>query len=185
MKNMETITYISLLRGINVGGKNIINMTELSLCYEELNFSSVKTYIQSGNIIFKSSEKNKLLIKQEIENKLSEKFASTITTTILSVEELNEVIYKKPVYFGEDLENFKYDIIFLIAPLSVQDAQKEIQIREGIDYVYFGKNVIYISRNKNLLTKSYLPKIIKSKIYNNITIRSWNTIKNLYENVNS
>ena len=67
-------TYVALLRGINVGGKNIIKMVDLKSCFETMGFSDVITYIQSGNIIFKTPEENKYVLTQQIEKGLSEQF---------------------------------------------------------------------------------------------------------------
>ena len=72
--NSDQKTYIALLRGINVGGNNIIKMVDLKLAFEEMEFSNVKTYIQSGNVIFSSDRKNKVELTDEIEKKLLEKF---------------------------------------------------------------------------------------------------------------
>jgi uncharacterized protein (DUF1697 family) len=57
---MET-SYVALLRGINVGGKNIIKMETLKQCFVDMGFSDVKTYIQSGNVIFKTQKSDKLV----------------------------------------------------------------------------------------------------------------------------
>ena len=62
--------YLALLRGINVGGNNIIKMDELKKTFEELNFSDVKTYIQSGNVLFKDAEKDRMKISEKIEKAL-------------------------------------------------------------------------------------------------------------------
>jgi len=62
--------YLTLLRGINVGGNNIIKMTDLKSCFENMGFTSVSTYIQSGNVIFKSDEKDNTRLTNKIEQVL-------------------------------------------------------------------------------------------------------------------
>ena len=69
---MDTF-FIALLRGINVGGKNIIKMEQLKQVFVNMGFSDVKTYIQSGNVIFRTSENDKLKITDNIEYKPSER----------------------------------------------------------------------------------------------------------------
>jgi uncharacterized protein (DUF1697 family) len=64
------LQYLALLRGINVGGNNIIKMTDLKAGFENIGFSDVSTYIQSGNVIFKSEENNKTKIINLIERSL-------------------------------------------------------------------------------------------------------------------
>jgi uncharacterized protein (DUF1697 family) len=61
---MSIVQYLALLRGINVGGKNIIKMADLKACFESLGFSDVVTYIQSGNVLFKSADKDKVEVDE-------------------------------------------------------------------------------------------------------------------------
>jgi uncharacterized protein (DUF1697 family) len=70
---MEKIKYVVLLRGINVGGNNIIKMNDLKKLFEEMNFSGVKTYIQSGNVLFNDCENDKMKLIKIIEKELFEK----------------------------------------------------------------------------------------------------------------
>jgi uncharacterized protein (DUF1697 family) len=177
---MKKNKYLVLLRGINVGGKNIIKMNELRILFEELNFSGVRTYIQSGNVIFNDYENDKIKLSEIIEKALLKKFKNEINIVILTVREIKSIIDKKPKGFGEDNEN-KFDVIYLTEHLNVKDAIKEIKTREGVDQIYEGKKVIYISRLIKNLSKSYFSKILETSIYKNITIRNWNTTKKLYE----
>jgi uncharacterized protein (DUF1697 family) len=178
---MDKIKYITLLRGINVGGNNIIKMDELKKAFEEMGFSDVITYIQSGNIIFIDLEKDKLKLIEKIEKRLFDKIKSKINIVVLTFSEIKEIIDKKPENFGEDNENYKYDVIFLIEPLKVKDAIKEFNPREGVDKIFMGKKVLYISRLKKELTKSRFSKITESIIYSQLTIRNWNTTEKLYK----
>jgi uncharacterized protein (DUF1697 family) len=172
--------YLVLLRGINVGGKNIIKMNELKNLFEELKFTDVKTYIQSGNIVFNNDEVDKIKLEKIIEKALLKKLNIKINIVILTIKEMKQIINKKPKGFGEDNEN-KYDVIYLMKSLKVKDAIKEIKTREGVDKIYEGEKVIYISRSIKSLSKSYFSKILETPIYKDITIRNWNTAKKLYE----
>ncbi|MDR0517236.1 MAG: DUF1697 domain-containing protein [Fibromonadaceae bacterium] len=176
---MNKIKYLALLRGINVGGNNIIKMNELKILFEELKFSDVRTYIQSGNVIFNDCEKDKNKLFKIIEKALFKKLSNKINIVLLTFLEIEEIINKKPKGFGEDSEN-KYDVIYLIEPLNAKDAVKEIKMREGVDKMYEGKKVVYISRSIKNLTKSYFSKILETPIYKSITIRNWNTTKKLH-----
>jgi uncharacterized protein (DUF1697 family) len=177
---MKKIEYLALLRGINVGGKNIIKMTELKEIFEQMKFTDVKTYIQSGNILFKDYNNDKIKLLKNIQKALLIKLNDNINLVILNFPEIKEIINKKPEGFGEDNEH-KYDVIYLIDPLRTEDAIKEIKTRDGVDKMYVGEKVIYISRLITEMNKSYFTKLIKTSIYSNITIRNWNTTKKLYE----
>ena len=94
--------YVVLLRGINVGGKNKISMTELKFCLEEQGFEDVMTYIQSGNVILQSSL-DATALGQKIEAMLSNKFkldSSIIKVLILTEDQLQAVIDERPKGFG-------------------------------------------------------------------------------------
>jgi len=177
---MEETKYLALLRGINVGGKNIIKMDDLKKIFEEMKFTDVKTYIQSGNVIFLDYENEQIKIQMKIETALFKKLNYKINIRILTFSEIKEIVNNKPEGFGEDNEN-KYDVIYLIKPLETKDAIKEIKTRDGVDKMFEGESVLYILRLIKNLNKSYFSKIIDTPIYQNITIRNWNTTKKLYE----
>ncbi|GBR76146.1 protein DUF1697 [Candidatus Termititenax persephonae] len=178
---MGKMQYLALLRGINVGGNNIIKMGELRKLFAEMGFADVLTYIQSGNVVFKCSEKNKLKLKAQIEKILLKKFGNKITLAILTLAEMQKVIADKPSGFGENKKAYKYDVVFLLEPLKAPDALKEFNPRDGVDKISAGKNVIYVSRLIKQITKSRFTKIIGTKIYQNMTIRNWNTTEKLYK----
>jgi uncharacterized protein (DUF1697 family) len=181
---MKKNKYLVLSRGINVGGNNIIKMDELKKLFEEAGFTNVLTYIQSGNIIFDDFEKDKIKLAEKIENVLYKKMENKITIALLTFSEIKKVINKKPEGFGEEKDKYKYDVIFLIEPLKTKEAVKEIKTREGVDEMYEGEKVIYIRRLIEELSKSHFPKIAETVIYKNITVRNWNTTKELYELLN-
>jgi uncharacterized protein (DUF1697 family) len=178
---MDKIKYIALLRGINAGGRNIIKMDELKRIFEEIGFSDVTTYIQSGNVVFSDIERDKLKVIEKTKKKIAEKIKTEINIVILTLSEIKEIINTKPENFGENNEEYKYDVIFLIEPLTVEDAIKEFNPRDGVDKIFEGKRVLYFSRLKKEITKSRFSRIIESKIYQKLTIRNWNTTKKMYE----
>jgi uncharacterized protein (DUF1697 family) len=183
MKNndMEKINYLVLLRGINVGGNNIIKMGELKELFEKMRFVEVKTYIQSGNVLFMTYEKDKTKIAKEIEEKIFDKLDYKINALILQLSDMENIIKNIPVNFGVESEKYKYDVIFLIEPLTTKEVLEKITKREGDDEIYEGEKVFYIKRSIAKLTGSFLTKIMKTPIWQNITIRNWNTTRKLYE----
>ena len=179
MKTIQPVQYLALLRGINVGGNNVIKMAELKALFESAGFTGVTTYIQSGNIIFFSNCGGREQTAEIIETLLQQRLGNKIISALLTPNEMQAVIDGKPAGFGEDTETYKYDVIFLIDPLTGADAVQKIKTRDGVDTVYAGDKVVYISRLISSITKSYLSKITESPIYQNITIRNWNTTQKL------
>lgn len=175
-------TYVILLRGINVGGKNKITMTELKRRLEEQGFDNVTTYIQSGNVILKSDLDAKTL-GAKIETMLSEKFkldSPAIKVLVLTRKQLQAVIDNKPEGFGEEPEKYHSDAIFLIG-IDSDQAMPVFNPREGVDKVWPGDGVIYSQRLSAQRTKSRLGKIVGTPAYQSMTIRSWNTTTKLLE----
>jgi uncharacterized protein (DUF1697 family) len=175
-------TYVILLRGVNVGGKNKVSMTDLRKCLEELGFSNVLTYIASGNVILESG-KQVNEIKAQIEQALIKSFkldSELIKVLVLSRDQLQTVIDNKPKGFGEQPAKYHSDAIFLMDIDSAQ-AMPIFSPREGVDGVWPGDGVVYSQRLSALRTKSRLNKIMASPLYKSMTIRSWNTTTQLLE----
>lgn len=175
-------TYVILLRGINVGGKNKVPMADLKKCLEELGFSNVLTYIASGNVILESDiPPNE--IRAKIEKVLPERFKlddELVQVLVLSGKQLQAVVDNKPEGFGEQPEKYHSDAIFLIGIDSSQ-AIAVFSPREGVDSVWPGEGVIYSQRLSAQRTKSRLNKITASPLYKSMTIRNWNTTTKLLE----
>ena len=175
-------TYIVLIRGINVGGKNKVSMAVLKNRLEELGFSRVSTYIASGNVILESDQ-HPDDIKAQIEQSLPQSFkldSELIKVLVLSHQQLQAVIDNKPAGFGEQPEKYHSDAIFLIGIDSAQ-AMPVFSPREGVDQVWQGDGVIYSQRLSAQRTKSRLGKIVAAPAYKSMTIRSWNTTTKLLE----
>ena len=90
------IKYIAFLRAINVGGKNLIKMDELKKRFETLGFKNVRTYIQSGNVIFQSFTSDQNVLAKKIENLLHKNLSSDVLVFLRTVEELNAIVKFDP-----------------------------------------------------------------------------------------
>src|SRR5205814_5229947 len=113
--------YVALLRGINVGGKNLLKMADIRVCLERNAFTCVTTYIQSGNIIFESALTNTAKITAAMENALSAEFGYQIPVFLLSQREMTKVIADAPREWStrKDLRCY---LAFLRKPLTARQA---------------------------------------------------------------
>jgi uncharacterized protein (DUF1697 family) len=178
-------SYLILLRGINVGGKNKISMATLRKCLEELGFSNVSTHINSGNVLLKS-DKSAGKVKDLIEEALPKNFkldSELIKILVLTQKQFQAVIDKKPKGFGEQPDKYHSDAIFLMG-IDSTEAMKVFNPREGVDEIWEGDSVIYSQRLSSQRTKSRLGKIVGTPVYKNMTIRSWSTTTKLLELLN-
>ena len=175
-------TYVILLRGINVGGKNRVPMADLKKCLEEIGFANVSTYIASGNVILKSN-KRAHEVKTLIEAALPENFDlddEFIKVLVLTHKQLQAIIANKPKGFGEQPEKYHSDAIFLMGI----DSARAISVfdpRDGVDQVWQGDGVIYSQRLSAQRTKSRLGRIVGTPAYKSMTIRNWNTTTKLLD----
>jgi len=179
-------TYVILLRGINVGGKNKVSMAELKSCLEALGFSRVTAYIASGNVVVQS-DKQPDEIKTIIEATLPKTFkldSELIKVLVLTHNQLSDVIEHKPHGFGDQPDKYHSDAIFLM-DITVADAMTAFNPREGVDTVWSGSGVIYSQRLSTLRTKSRLNQAMASPLYKSMTIRSWNTTTKLLDILNT
>ena len=175
-------TYVILMRGINVGGKNKVPMADLRDCLEELGFSRVLTYIASGNVILESN-KHADEIKAQIEEALPGCFQlddEQIKVLVLTRDQFRAVIDNKPKGFGEQPEKYHSDAIFLM-DIDTAQALPAFDPREGVDKIWPSDGVIYSQRLSAQRTKSRLSKIAASPAYRSMTIRSWSTTMRLLE----
>jgi uncharacterized protein (DUF1697 family) len=174
--------YIALLRGINVGGKNIIKMANLKQMFEAMGFCEVKTYIQSGNVLFKSNEEEELL-RKKIEHEIEVTFGFSVIVILRTAAELEQIIENCP--FSEDAileaELSSEGESLYVSLLTHTPSQEKIEYlksykSEKEEYQIKGREVFLLFRHS----------IRKSKLANNLhkldipeTMRNWKTINKL------
>lgn len=179
------IQYLALLRGINVGGKNLIKMSDLKKCFEDTGFTDVSTYIQSGNVIFKTGQEDKVKLAVRIEKELSARFSYVSKIVLLTHDQLDTIVREAPAGFGLSQDEFRYDVIFLRDELSPDKVMGNVKIKEGVDTAYAGSLTLYFSRLISKASQSRLSYLITLPIYQNMTIRNWNTTKGLLDVMNT
>jgi uncharacterized protein (DUF1697 family) len=172
-----TTQYLALIRGINVGGKNLVKMSDLRAAFEEAGFTEVATYIQSGNVLFRAPRQRREELAARTESELSRRFGVELKVVLLTRRLLKEVIEDAPDGFGDP--SHRCDVIFLRKPLTVKRAFALVQRRDGVDEAWAGKGVVYFSRLASKASRSRLSKIVTLPEYQNMTIRSWSTTTKL------
>ena len=118
--------YIALLRGINISGKNKVPMAELKKGFETLAFVEVKTYLNSGNVIFSSDEDNIRKLTDKIEEMIKNQFGLDIPVFVLSREALEDILQNAPDWWGSEDKEIYDNLIFIIPPSAFSDIYNEI-----------------------------------------------------------
>src|SRR5262245_23303934 len=167
-------TYVALLRGINVGGKNLIRMPALKACFEEYGFANVSTYIQSGNVLFASPERGSKTLSDRIEDMLAKTFDYVPMVVVRSKRQMKSIVDRAPEGFGARPAEYRYNVIFLKEPLSAKAAITTMPTNPAVDTAHAGPRVLYFSNLTARATASRLSQITASPIYPSVTLRNWN-----------
>ena len=173
------MTYLALLRGINVGGRNKIPMADLKACFEAEGFDGVTTYIQSGNVVFEAKRQDRRKLTKRIEDALAKTFSYEARVVLRSHQQLKATVAKAPKGFGSEPDEYRYNVIFLKEPRTAAEALKSVTTREGVDEVSSGPSVLYFSNLMSRASQSHLSRIPGLPIYKDVTIRNWNTTTKL------
>ena len=166
--------YVALLRGINVGGKNLIRMPALAACFEAQRLTDVSTYIQSGNVLF-SARQGAAALERRLEAALADAFSYRATVVVRSHQQLAAVVARAPRGFGTQPARYRYDVIFLKGPLTAAAALADVPRKDGVDQVFAGAGVVYASRLVAKASQSRIGRLTALPIYQQMTIRNWNT----------
>ena len=175
-------TFISILRGINVSGQKKILMVDLKKLYESLKFSEVKTYIQSGNVVFKSDSKiSDIQLARKIEKAISAKYKFEVPVIIRTKEELEKILSQNPFTKEKSIDPKKLHVTFLS---ETPDREKVVQIKE-VDFspdqfIIKGKEIYLHIPNSYGETK-LSNKFFENKLKVSATTRNWNTVNKLFE----
>lgn len=175
--------YWCLLRGINVGGKNKVAMSDLKDCFTQAGFKAVSSYINSGNVLFESSEEGEAKLVKKCEQIIEKQFGFHVICTVVSVKNLSKALANTPSWWVKhDRKQVRSDALFIIPPADPKEILAEIKTKaDSPDKFAISNPIIFWSLPMADYNKSVVPKIIGSKIYKSITIRNSNTTKKLVE----
>jgi uncharacterized protein (DUF1697 family) len=176
-------TFISLFRGINVGGHHKIKMNELKNLYETLGLKDVRTYIQSGNVVFTSDDADVTHLQQQLEESIAQTFGFHVEIIARTANELQDIIAKNP-FQGQQNKESQWVVVMFLATIPDNTAQENLlKTYVGPEEIIFSGKEVYIyytdGIGRSKLSNSFLEK--KLKVVG--TARNWNTILQLQEMV--
>jgi uncharacterized protein (DUF1697 family) len=180
-------SFVALVRGINVGGRNPIRMPELVECFRDAGYREVGTYLQSGNVLFTAADKTRKKapkLEADVEAMLEERFGTPLLVVIRSRDQLAQTIDAAPKDHGSP--KLRSDIFFLKHPLTAEKALAEMpELREGVDSVAPGPGAIYFSRVAAKATKTRIQKFMGMPVFQQVTVRTWGTSVRLLEKLDA
>lgn len=171
--------YIALLRGINISGKNKVSMAELKTGFEKLGFKEVKTYLNSGNVIFSGDECDTKAFANRIEVMIKNQFGLDIPVFVISIEVLEDILQNAPDWWGNDDKELYDNLIFIMPPAKFSDVYNEIgEPKNELEKIKAYKEVIFWSfSRKDYQKTNWWAKTASANISSKLTIRTANTIR--------
>ena len=169
-----------MLRGINVSGQKMIKMTELKAVYESLHLTSVKTYIQSGNLVFQSKSDDSLSIETSIEKSIEKSFGYSVTVVLRRPAELRKIINKCPFLGAVRKDDGTLYVTFLKERpgSSLVKAIAQVPVKTADAYEIAGSEVYIHCPNgygKTPFANNFFEKHLQARA----TTRNWKTVQTL------
>lgn len=173
--------YIVFLRGINISGKNKVPMAELKQNFEILDYTEVKTYLNSGNVIFSSDEANIIKTTSRIEEMIRNQFSLDIPVFVISKEELEDILHHAPDWWGGESKEIYDNLIFIMPPVTFKDVYNEIgEPKEGLEKIEEYKETVFWSfSRKDYQKTNWWSKTASANISSKLTIRTANTVRKI------
>ena len=172
--------YVALLRGVNVGGNNMISMRSLKESFEAMGFISVSTYINSGNIIFQSKEDDPRKLERKLEQMLSSDYQLASKVVLRSLSEMEKLVKALPKDWGGD-SDWRYNVIFLRHSIDSEKILDELPSNSDIEQVLYRPGTLLWSVQASEATRSKFVKLSSRKSFQDMTVRNLNTTRKLYD----
>jgi uncharacterized protein (DUF1697 family) len=173
--------YVAMLRGINVGGHKKIKMEQLRASLDAMGLQQVKTYIQSGNVVFKTAKISSDSIRRKIEKAILEDFGHSVSVITRTAETLKSVIEKNPFLKQRGIDHDKLHLMFLSeTPAASAIKQLEALVAAPDQLHCHGEEVYFYLPNgvaDSILMKKPLERLLNAKI----TTRNWRTVNALHQ----
>jgi uncharacterized protein (DUF1697 family) len=169
--------YVALLRGINVGGNNKVEMKKLKATFESLGFKHVVTYINSGNVVFETVSEEQADIVRQLEVAIKKDFQLDIKVLIRNFQSIKTVCEQLPDTWVKN-EIMRTDVMFLWEKFDNPGVMEQLKLN-AVDNVKYVLGAILWNIKGEDYSKSGMPKMIGTELYKNMTIRNVNTVRKL------
>ena len=176
--------YVALLRGINVGGKNKVDMRKLKATFEESGMGDVGTYINSGNVVFRDNRRKSPRITSVLEEAIAADIGLQIKVLVRDLPAIRKVIKALPDTWTTDA-TMRCDVMFLWQGFDRTDVLKEWKIKPEIEDVVYVPGAVIWRIDRSNQTKSRMTKVVGTDLYRAMTIRNSNTVRKLAEMMES
>src|ERR1043165_4492867 len=179
-KPSTQIVFVALLRGVNVGGNNIVSMRELKASFEGMGFAQVSTYINSGNVIFATKETDARKLEKKIEQMLVKQFELDAKVVVRSLAEMEQLVKSLPPGWNGD-KDWRYNVMFLRHTIDSEKILEELIAKGDYEQISYRPGTVLWSVQASEINRTSMQKLSSRKIFQDMTVRNLNTTKKLYE----
>lgn len=172
------MVYVALLRGINVGGANMVDMRRLKVAFEDAGMTSVKTYINSGNVIFSSKIRARARLVKLLEDAIRERFGFAVKVLVRDVDSMRALVKAMPARWTNDAV-MKCDVMFLWEDVDRPSVLKQLKFKPEMEDVRYASGAVIWRVDRKNQTKSGMLRLMGTPLYKQMTIRNCNTARKL------
>src|SRR5260370_20541198 len=174
------MTYVAFLRGVNVGGKGIVSMAAIKEALVALGLTDVRTYINSGNVIFSTRASDAQRLTARIEKALEQHTGMAIKVLLLDHKTLKKMVDAIPRKWVDDKTMRTY-VLLLWKELDDRGILDRLPIKPGVDELKYTPGAIVWRVDRENVSRSQMNRIVGTPLYKKVTIRSANTMRKLNE----
>ena len=171
---------VAFLRGINVGGNNVVSMKSLKASFERLRFRDVSTYINSGNVLFRTADTDGRAAERRIDRMLASDYKLTGRTVVRSHAEMARLIETIQATWKID-DRWRYNVIFLRHEIDSDRVLEQLKPRDGFERVVYCPGTLLWSARIDALTRTDMLKLASRPIYQQMTVRNVNTTTKVFQ----
>lgn len=172
--------YLALLRGVNVGGANKVSMAELKQAFERAGMTGVRTYINSGNVIFSTDAGDRELLTGRLADAVRAQTGVATDIQLRTPDELATIVAALPVEWRND-HTAKCDVVFLQPDVETADILEELGPRPGIEEAVHVPGAVIWRVDRKDAARSRLTRIVGTRLYARVTVRNCNTTRKLLD----
>jgi len=178
--NNGTMASLALLRGINVGGKNKVEMGRLRTVFEQLGLDEVRTYINTGNVIFTAGTEADATLVSSIERAISSEFGIDLKVLVRGIDSMRAIERTLPDDWINDSES-KSDVMFLWEDVDDPGVLDTLTIQDGVDEVVYLPGAVLWRVDRAHYSRSGMNKLVGTRLYKSMTVRNCNTVRKLIQ----
>lgn len=172
--------FVALLRGVNVGGKNMIKMSALKKSFEEMGFGQVATYINSGNVIFTTRESDPRKLEVKIEKMLLKEYQLDSKVVVRTLAEMAKLVKSLPESWNTESE-WRHNVMFLRHSIDSEKIVADLPVKSDIEELVYRPGALLWSAKASSLNQTSMAKLGSHKSFRDMTVRNLNTTRKLHD----